>query len=140
MDARIKSKWVEYLRDGTRTQGTNMLRDEEGNQCCLDVLCEIAVEEGVIKPPVLFGGLYIYSWAGTDKYGNARTLSEVGVLPKPVMEWAGLIHASPYVMIPAHEDEYGYVEAETIEVTLDEVNDSYGYSFEMISDLIEEQL
>lgn len=86
MNQEIKKQWLADLRDGTRTQGHGYLRDEDGRQCCLDVLCEQAVRAGIIGPPVLVnnGGTRIYQYE--DKYGN----HDIHYLPSVVAEWAGL--------------------------------------------------
>jgi hypothetical protein len=41
MDAGIKRKWVEALRNGKYKQGMRQLKDGDA-YCCLGVLCEVA--------------------------------------------------------------------------------------------------
>ena len=52
MNAETKARWLARLRDGSRRQGRNRLEtiEEDGASsfCCLGVLCELAVEDGVI--------------------------------------------------------------------------------------------
>lgn len=49
MNARAKQLWIEALRSGEYPQDSGALRTQDG-YCCLGVLCEVALKEGVIKP------------------------------------------------------------------------------------------
>lgn len=74
----VAKKWVAALRSGTYKQGRLKLRDREDNYCCLGVLCDLAVKEGVIPAPVLtFWSSFSYQ-------------EETGSLPVEVRDWAGL--------------------------------------------------
>lgn len=42
-------KLVDRLRNGTHTQYTHGLRDDQNGRCCLGVACDIAVEDGVVR-------------------------------------------------------------------------------------------
>jgi hypothetical protein len=85
MDAEIKAQWVSALRETGRRQGTGKLRDGYGAQCCLDVLCELAVKADVIDNPVLMTSLDTYIYVYDD--GDSQR-EEWEVLPEPVMAWA----------------------------------------------------
>jgi len=80
MKQEIMKRWVDRLRSGQVKQGRNSLRRGNGARCCLGVLCDIAVEDGVVE------------W----KYDDEDTAWEVGagnnyaVLPEEVVEWAGM--------------------------------------------------
>lgn len=80
MKKRIKDMWLEALRSGKYKQGKNQLKNGNSNFCCLGVLCDLHAKET--------GG----AWAdnpissGYKKYKGAQVF-----LPKPVIEWAGLI-------------------------------------------------
>lgn len=50
MKKEIADKWIAALESGEYKQGQNVLRSDDGFYCCLGVLCELAVKEGVIKP------------------------------------------------------------------------------------------
>lgn len=78
MNREIRDKWTAALRSGTYRQGESKLRSSDDEFCCLGVLCELAVEEGVIPQPELDGDRYVYD-GGAHSY-----------LPKSVMVWAGL--------------------------------------------------
>ena len=77
----IKLEWTKRLRSGDYEQGKGLLRNKRDQYCCLGILCEMAVEAGVIKK-VLDDGNWAYY------YGDERDLS-VATLPTSVMEWAG---------------------------------------------------
>lgn len=82
MDAKIAADWTNRLTSGKYSQGMGALRDENGRFCCLGVLCEMAVEAGVIPAPTqpVQDGLWSY-WGQT------------AVLPEAVREWAGMGNA-----------------------------------------------
>lgn len=42
----IKARWLAALRSGDYKQGRNYLRSR-GTHCCLGVLCELAVQDGI---------------------------------------------------------------------------------------------
>lgn len=47
--------WVKALRSGEYKQGYGYLHYKRGGKdkfCCLGVLCDLAVKNGVIEPPV----------------------------------------------------------------------------------------
>lgn len=122
MDSEIKEKWVAALRGGEFEQGQGAL-SEYGNYCCLGVLCELAVKDGVIEK--------------CDGINVAKVFydSEVAVLPGRVVTWAGLGDENPCVDVSE-----GRV---TCQVALAELNDGmYGpaWSFAQIADVIEAQL
>ena len=56
MKQEIKQQWITALRSGNYPQGRGYLRriDDDGKEgyCCLGVLCELAVNAGVILPAV----------------------------------------------------------------------------------------
>lgn len=78
MNPKVKEIWLDRLESGDNYQITSKLGNPDGGRCCLGVLCDIAVEEGVINPPDIVGGEYL-------KYGD-----QLAVLPQVVMDWAGL--------------------------------------------------
>lgn len=60
MNQDIKREWVAKLRSGKYEQGRGRLRSKGNQYCCLGVLCEVAVEGGMIEPPTLTGEEYAY--------------------------------------------------------------------------------
>lgn len=81
MNRDIKRRWVAALRDPKSRQGREALGRPDGSRCCLGVLCDLAVQDGVIDPPVTrparptalhYDGNYttpsatVRDWAGLD--------------------------------------------------------------------------
>lgn len=130
MNPKIKAQWLADLRDGTRTQGHGYLRDVDGKQCCLDVLCEQAVRAGIISEPVLVenGGSRTYQY--TDGYGNR----DIHYLPTVVAEWAGLTDKNCHMAINP------MVTVDSEIVHLADLNDARYATFEEIADAIDNSL
>jgi hypothetical protein len=122
----IKAKWVAALRSGEYQQARGALKraitvDEEGNQvvghCCLGVLCEVAITEGLDIETRKGSFVPTYRFDG-----------ESALLPHTIAEWAGL---GPIASPSIHTDD-------GVEFLAD-LNDD-GKSFAEIADLIEEYL
>lgn len=126
MKPEIKVRWTEALRSGEYSQTTNCLRDESG-YCCLGVLTDLAVKDGVIGPWELdsLDGQFSATYHDSEGFD----CGEEAVLPPPVIEWAGLDSSNPHVRLD--EDEYP--------VPISDPNDN-GYEFNFIADLIDRQL
>lgn len=117
MFQRVKDMWISALLSGEFEQGERSLKDENGLYCCLGVLCELHRRE-----------VGISSWH-IDYGGNIyRYLGSVGLLPKVVMDWAGLMEKDPTVSA-----------GEGREMTLSGANDS-ACTFEQIGQFIEASL
>lgn len=80
MNKTLKEKWVVALRSGEYEQGKGYLR-VGGTYCCLGVLCEIGVKEGVIQRG---GG------ERSRYYYDAENFSSSMSLTTTMREWAGL--------------------------------------------------
>jgi hypothetical protein len=101
MNPEIKAKWLERLNDPSIKQGRMTLKSTtvagEDIFCCLGVLCEIAVEEGIIEPPTPRHGIgdSVSMWCYGD--GDDVLTMGAGIPPTKVMNWAGLdnLHAGP---------------------------------------------
>lgn len=77
MKKEVADKWVAALRSGKYKQSTGVLR-HAGGFCCLGVLCEVAIEEGI--PLVVEKRGYGY---------NAITYNDSShLLPRAVLSWA----------------------------------------------------
>ncbi len=128
MNESVKMRWVQALRSGDFKQTTGVLQRLQnmsyGDQkrpaghCCLGVLCEIAVQDGVISK-------YASDVVALTQFGN-----ENKVLPGAVMQWAGLDSSDP--RIEAGEPWGNH--------SLSHFNDSAKLDFNQIAHLIEEHL
>ena len=100
MRAEVRDELVKRLRSGEYIQGKEKLaiKDEEGQRyCCLGVLCEMAVEEGVTQRTEHDEehwdfdedkeGIFVQSVV--VKYGTGDSYD--ATLPPEVAIWAGLI-------------------------------------------------
>jgi hypothetical protein len=119
----VKTKWVAALRSGEYEQTTGTL-SRDGAYCCLGVLCELAIKDGVEieKHPTP---------GASTRYGES-----VGVLPWRVVSWAGVPDCDPDVQVPPKDDDQFATDEWQ---ALSGVNDG-GASFELIADLIEKSL
>jgi hypothetical protein len=80
MNEKIKEEWLKRLRSGMYKQGTKQLHSiTDDTYCCLGVLCEIALEQGICKKV-------------DGRYDNSDT-----ILPYSVQEWAELESPNPEV-------------------------------------------
>src|SRR5574337_748004 len=125
MNTRIKALWIAALRSDNYVQGTSVLTytddyDQERN-CCLGVLCQIAIADGL--PLDVITSKYPNE---SVQYGESRAR---GVLPIEVMLWAELPTDDPYI-----HDRYN----EPIKCS--DANDNEGMTFEQIADAIEYSL
>ena len=78
----VRDAWADALESGRYRQGRGLLRSVKGEYCCLGVLCELAVEAGVIPPGI--------EDPSTDTQ-NVTYFSGTAIdLPPEVLEWAGL--------------------------------------------------
>ena len=120
MNPEIRTRWVAALRSGDYKQGWGWLRSGSDEYCCLGVLCELAVEDGVIAPP---------SYSETSDGHSSDAYSYGGkqaTPPEPVLEWAGLEHLT--------------ISNEGRTTSLIRANDILQWKFDRIADVIEEQL
>ena len=130
MDKEIKEKWLEALRSGEYIQGEGQLARERFDKieyCCLGVLCEVATREGILDQD---------SWSGIDEYP-----------PLSFMEDIGLELVNPYLTIGGDAYQVGDLNDEgydTIDMrksmSLSEDDQIPAFTFEVLADLIEEQL
>lgn len=87
MRAEVRDAWADALESGDYEQTKGVLATAGAGQgfCCLGVLCDLAVEAGVIPEPVVtasdeYGDCLLYGTGDTSYSG----------LPDAVITWAGL--------------------------------------------------
>lgn len=138
MNEDVKVEWVAKLRDPNTKQARGVLtrvnsKGEVLGNCCLGVLCEIAVEHGVIEPGVDID----YKSRKVRRYLDRDGGDTYTVLPRVVAEWADLptVAGSPTTgfSTPLRVTSSGRKQ-----YNLAEVNDG-GANFQTIATLIEEK-
>ncbi len=77
MKPEIKAKWLEALRSGEYKQTKERLATEDGKFCCLGVLCELALAEGITSK-------------GKDEEGIFYDSSHKSMPPTAVLEWSNV--------------------------------------------------
>ena len=118
MKKEVADKWVAALRSDVYVQGKDMLANEDRTEhCCLGVLCEIAIENGVRVR------------VRTEGEEFTRYDGESYRLPHVVKEWADMMFNDGRLFDEDTED--------LPPDSLAELNDS-GLSFKEIADHIEE--
>ena len=122
MKDEIKRRWIAKLESGEYPQTKSVLADDSG-YCCLGVLCEVAVEDGIVFKKEDPDRVWY-----TSKLDDSDT--EGAVLPFAVRDWAGLPNINPEV---PHTDEDG----DSIIESLAELNDR-DMPFSQIANLIEQ--
>lgn len=114
MNLIVKQKWVAALRSGEFKQTQKALFDGNG-YCCLGVLCELAIKDGVrVEKLISSERVWFYD-------------EESGLVPYSVQSWAD-INLSPQIRMDSGFNH-----------PLSNINDD-GSSFEEIANLIEAQL
>lgn len=146
----IKERWLAALRSGEYPQAEGYLApaimdDDEQYKprgfCCLGVLCEIAVADGIVER-ALNGEHYEYADEGSE-------------LPDAVQRWAGLSQAIPDVRTEHIHDDQCLMNEDggcdwldnpvtpddgLQEFSLAELNDERHLNFDQIADIIERRL
>lgn len=123
MNTEVKAAWLDALRSGNYKQGKRRLR-RDSQFCCLGVLCDLAVQTGVIS----------YTTHPSDEntiyyYGKEQACN---YLPEEVIKWADLDSRNPRV-----DESFDRI---SHNVSLGGINDVMDYTFEGIADVIEKYL
>lgn len=129
MDKEVKKLWIAALRSGDYKQGREALiqymnivnllgiPDEEqlkdASYCCLGVLCDVYRKQ-----------------KGKNLWYNSSFDESSGILPRSVIEWAGLTSANPSVVL--------FNKDVSLRKTMAALNDDLKLTFEQIADLIEQ--
>jgi hypothetical protein len=125
----VLTLWVEDLETTDAKQGTGFLhtKDDDGTErfCCLGRLAKLAVDHGVIPPPIEGNSLFRY---GAHAQGEEGFDSDL-VLPWAVQQWAG-IESDPELIGDGIDDQ---------PMTASGLNDTWGYSFRRIAEVIREK-
>lgn len=123
MNPEVKAKWLAALRSGKYAQGAGKLRTVNNEYCCLGVLCDVAVKEGVIPEGVVGPSMLLPVVQELYQYGSDM---HTGFLPHEVRQWA-LTSFDPNVMDGNDIHSLSYLNDERL-------------PFSYIADLIERSL
>ena len=122
MKKEIAEKWMETLRSGEYKQTTGKLANVERTEhCCLGVLCEMAIKDGVDVAV----SVRLDECDNVDKF-YVEFDKETGHPPDSVREWAGMGSPSGRLYQPAYDED----------TSLASLNDR-NWSFKQIADVIE---
>jgi hypothetical protein len=138
MRGEVLDEVVKRLRSGAYKQGEAALRKkgEDGEPdtfCCLGVMCEVAVEAGVVT--VRYGGDERWSY----DYVSPDGTDESAYLPPAVIEWAGIVSdVEKYWEGTYHYESRGHYGEDATE-SLSIMNDS-GHDFDDIADWMVENV
>lgn len=91
MNPEIKTRWVAALRSGKYKQGRRVLNRNDQEFCCLGVLCELAVEDGIVTKVPFHpeGATTPMDYRGpTDP--NSDNDRNTTLVPDAVQQWAGV--------------------------------------------------
>lgn len=132
MNQEIKARWVAALRSGEFEQGKDYLC-EDGKYCCLGVLSELAVRDGVIAPAeaidVPSGGTIPGLAFDGERHHLPQSVAKWADINPEYDDWEGdvVYDPDPYVLFGDRDQ------------TVSELNDK-GMTFPELADLIEEKL
>lgn len=130
--------WIRALKSGKYPQATGSLcrlsYDDDGNSrvagwCCLGVLCDLAIKDGVKMSVSESGGQRCYD-------------SENGTLPRAVQVWAGLDATNPLLSDSAQGPCEACGNDHMIEkpgLTATAANDTKKLTFAEIADLVKKR-
>lgn len=132
MKSDIKAEWLRRLRSGEYAQGKTRLRvttpEGEERYCCLGILCEMAVERGVIKSRPLAEDEYSGYEGTVYAYGDGKISQSTTILPPEVIIWAGFPHNGSLSPISPWTDPWDVA-----------IRNDDGMPFSEIADFIEAQ-
>lgn len=122
----IKERWVDALESGQYKQGYGSL-NKEGKLCCLGVLCEIAVQDGVVTGRNTTIPSKSIGYVSTSENRPPNWVDH-DILPEAVRVWADLKERNPNVSFDGQK------------TVISEINDTYRLTFPEIANLIKDQL
>lgn len=99
MNPEMKTEWIERLRSGNYKQGRSMLNAED-QFCCLGVLCEIALDYGLVTKEEIVS-LSRYKYISTRN----STDTEESTLPRVVAGIANITREAENDLIDLNDVE-----------------------------------
>ena len=126
MDANVKQLWISALRSGEYGQAIGVLHStQDDTYCCLGVLCEVAIKNGVY--------LDVDHGSQSTRYNN-----HTAALPYDVMKWSGLGSDSGELEHYLHS-KVAYEGEREVFTCLAQLNDEGSFDFNQIADIIDNQ-
>jgi hypothetical protein len=127
LDPKVKREFLAALRSGNYAQGQCKLRSHDDLYCCLGVLTDLAVKAGIHQ-----WEHSEYGWGVKEKLPSGVPFINTTDLTNKVLKWAGIEYETGMG---------GNLFFNTGEMNnLMHCNDTLGYSFEQIADIVEEHL
>jgi hypothetical protein len=120
------ARWVVAMRRAHAAgtpQARRALHYVDGGYCCLGLLCELAVADGVLERSrrIDNGNRVIYREPGSDDWGST-------ILPDSARLFGEVNPVALTVQIRQRDDETGWTAAE--------LNDTFGLTFAQIADVV----
>jgi hypothetical protein len=133
MKKEIADRWVAELRSGKWTQIDGLLGKGDTGRCCLGVLCEVAVQDGIIGKELDFQG----SPSGSLRvvYDDEHQRRSGETLPPDVRDWAGIDTDNPKIRVNGKSVPLSIVN----DYNFSPSSKGSGLTFEQIADAIAEQ-
>lgn len=148
MNAKIKAQWITALTDGSFRQGAGQLKVKPGvgvRHCCLGVLCELHAKAKKLKwqkSKSCDRNVFLYSGSKAKS-----SVSQFGILPEPVIKWAGLPDYNPLIPKKIVMKQIRKIKKETGDTivlpenfALSVLNDCGNFRFKDIAAMIDEAL
>lgn len=132
MNVDVKELWITALRSGDYKQDSTSYKLQSNNGfCCLGVLCDIAVKQGVIPEPKIIND---NSRLFGIEVPHELNSSNFSYLPDAVMQWSGIKDAMGSI-----KNSYPNVYNSRRSSELSTLNDG-GVSFSVLADIIDKEL
>jgi len=140
----VRAKWTAALRSGEYVKTRNKLHklDPTGkyhSYCCLGVLCDLAVKEGIIPPAVEKNSPYIFGYKDDTLDGHSFSSIRDNDVPQKVRTWSGLCDSTG-AFSPI--EEFKGVKFKSGSASLNnlaQINDHTDLTFSDLADFIESE-
>ncbi len=126
MKKKIADKWIAALNSGDYKQGKWRLKTDDANFCCLGVLCDLAVKEGIAKEVVTFynGNKKISGYFSKKQAEGKTAFPMFHEIEDGIVKWSGM------------KSSRGEIKG--TDKSLTNFNDSEGKTFTEIAEIIKE--
>lgn len=145
----LLTEWVAALRSGKYQQGREYLHNRETNTyCCLGVVCDILTQHGILSTKDsestgyqdgTYSRINVTTFVGVDNANDQ-------LLPQDACRALGLVEIQVDELEDGHasyerfDEDPEFLTEVVGSPSLSSLNDTYGFTFIQIADLIEDQL